>query len=69
MTNNLKRDAQLLHENEAWRRIMDELESDLITGFRSTPDEELIHLKRKIEALDVLRGEIQSRLVHLLETA
>ena len=68
----LVRDAQMLRESEAWRHILDEIEKS-IGGQMLTTDptsvETLVDLAYQRQALDSLRGEINSRLLHLLETA
>ena len=61
-------DAELLRDNPALDNILTDIEDDLAAQFKSTPDENLVDLKRRIEAVDLLRGEISSRLITYLET-
>ena len=67
MSNN-KQEAEWLRDSGVLNQILTDIENDLAAQFRSTPDNELLGLKHRILAVDLLRGEIQSRLITYLET-
>jgi len=64
----IKRDALLLRENAAFTRILNDVIDDLVGQFMSTDDDKLIELKRRAEAVNSLRGKIESAVLTLSET-
>ena len=65
----LKQDAQILRENEALNLILDSLLNDLVGQFLTTPEDKLVELKYRCNAIHELRGKIDSELMNILETA
>jgi len=65
----LKQDAQLLRDNDALTKILDSLLTDLVGQFLTTPEDKLVELKYRCNAIHELRGKIDSELMNILETA
>lgn len=65
----LKQSYQDLANSNALETVLSQLESDIEKELRSTADDKLPDLKRRLLAIDALRGAIQSSVITYLETA
>ena len=64
----LKDSAQQLKDSDALEAILTDMEIEYIAQFKTTPPEKLVSLQNKLVAVDALRGAINSKLIHILET-
>ena len=65
----LRQQAQILKDNDALEAILNDVEIEYTAQFRSCPPDKLIELQRNLQAVEVLRSAIQSKLMTYLETA
>ena len=66
---NLRQQAQILKDNDALEAILNDVEIEYTAQFRSCHPDKLIELQRNLQAVEVLRSTIQSKLMTYLETA
>lgn len=62
------RAANILNDNPALEIVLSDMKQDLCQQFMTCHEDDLIDLRRKVDAIDALRGAINVRVIDILET-